>query len=122
MHHVRLKALAAAIAMAAASTVCTATAGTANGALFSILRHATALHAGDRIVGPLDVAHAMHIAVSLQLRNKAQLDAFVANPHHPNLTPAQFNAMYAPTQEQAQQVADYLRQSGFDNVTIEPNR
>ena len=123
MQHVRLKALAAAIALAAASSVCAATsASTTSSALFTTVRHATALHAGDRVVGPLDVAQPMHISVSLNLRNKAQLDAFVANPHHPNLTPAQFNAMYAPTQAQAQQVADFLKKSGFSNVTIEPNR
>lgn len=122
MHHVRLKALAAAIALAAASSVCATPASTASAAQFSVVRHATRLHTGDRVMGALDVAHSMHVAVSLKLRNKAQLDAFVANPHHPNLTPAQFNAMYAPTAAQAQQVANYLRQSGFSNVTIEPNR
>lgn len=120
MHHVRLKALAVAIAMAAASSVCATDATDIS--QFTAIRHATLLHAGDRIVGPLDVAHSMHIAVSLKLRNKAQLDAFVANPHHPNLTPAQFDKLYAPTEAQAQQVADYLRRSGFSNVTIEPNR
>ncbi|MBD8897765.1 protease pro-enzyme activation domain-containing protein [Rhodanobacter sp. DHG33] len=121
MHHVRLKALAAAIAMAAASSSVCAT-GAVGAAQFASIRHATTLRAGDKVVGALDVAHPMRVAVSLNLRNKAQLDAFVANPHHPNLTPAQFNAMYAPTQEQAQQVADFLRQSGFHNVTVESNR
>ena len=123
MHHVRLKALAAAIAMAAASSVYAGTtAHTASSAQFATVRHATKLHTGDRVVGPLEVAQPMHVAVSLKLRNKAQLDAFIANPHHPNLTPAQFNALYAPTQAQAQQVADFLKKSGFSNVTIEPNR
>lgn len=121
MHHVRLKALAAAIALAAASSTVCAT-GAASTAQFASIRHATTLQAGDRVVGALDVAHPMRVAVSLKLRNKAQLDAFVANPHHPNLTTAQFNELYAPTQEQAQQVADYLRQSGFSNIVIEPNR
>ena len=122
MNHVRLKALAAAIAMAAASSVCATPVSTTSTALFTTVRHATTLVAGDRVVGPLDVAHPMRVAVSLKLRNKAQLDAFVANPHHPNLTPAQFNELYAPTQAQAQQVADFLKQSGFSGVTIEPNR
>ncbi|MBD8872729.1 protease pro-enzyme activation domain-containing protein [Rhodanobacter sp. DHB23] len=121
MHHVRLKALAAAIALAAASSSVCAT-GAVGTAQFASIRHATTLQTGDRVVGALDIAHPMRVAVSLKLRNKAQLDAFVANPHHPNLTPAQFNELYAPTQEQAQQVADYLRQSGFSNVTVEPNR
>lgn len=121
MHHVRLKTLAAAIALAAAASSVCAT-GVVATAQFASIRHATTLQAGDRVVGALDVAHPMRVAVSLKLRNKAQLDAFVANSHHPNLTPAQFNELYAPTKEQAQQVADYLRQSGFSNVTIEPNR
>ncbi|MEO7149286.1 MAG: protease pro-enzyme activation domain-containing protein [Rhodanobacteraceae bacterium] len=84
--------------------------------------HAAKLHAGDTIVGPMTLSQPMHVAVSLKLRNKAQLDAFVANPHHPNLTPAQFAAQYGPSPAQAQAVADYLKQQGFSNIVISPNR
>src|SRR6185437_3901648 len=59
MHHVRLKALA--IAMAAASSVCAGTAHTTSSALFTTVRHATTLHTGDRVVGPLEVAQSMHV-------------------------------------------------------------
>ena len=122
MHHVRLKTLVAAMALAGASAVSAVPAHTTSNALFATVRHATALRTGDRVMGMLEATHPMNIAVSLKLRNKAQLDAFVANPHHPNLTPAQFNALYAPTPAQAQQVVDFLKKSGFGNVQIAPNR
>jgi pseudomonalisin/xanthomonalisin len=90
--------------------------------LFATVNHATQLHTGDQVVGLLSQAQPMHVAVSLKLRNKTQLDAFVADPHHANLTPAQFAETYAPTQAQAQAVANYLTKAGFSNVTIAPNR
>jgi subtilase family serine protease len=122
MHHVRLKTLAAAIAMAATASVFAAPVHTGGVAAYATVHHATALRAGDRVMGMLETTHPLQVGMSLKLRNKAQLDAFVANPHHPNLTPAQFNAMYAPTQAQAQQVAAFLKQQGFTNVQIAPNR
>ncbi|EIL98048.1 protease pro-enzyme activation domain-containing protein [Rhodanobacter sp. 115] len=123
-NHFRIKTLAAAIGMAAAATLCAAPAGSVatNNVSLHIVRQATKLHTGDKVLGLLDQSKPMNVAVSLKLRNKAQLDAFVANPHHPNLTPAQFRAEYAPTQAQAQAVASFLKQQGFSNVQIAPNR
>ena len=120
----RIKALTAAIGLAAAASLWAAPASQAatNKLSLHTLHHATRLHAGDTVLGVLSQSQPMHVAVSLKLRNKAQLDAFVANPHHPNLTPAQFNAQYAPTQAQAQAVADFLKKQGFANVQIAPNR
>jgi pseudomonalisin/xanthomonalisin len=120
----RIKALAAAIGMVAAASLCAAPSSGAatNNVSLHTVRHATRLHAGDKVLGLLSQSKPMQVAVSLNLRNKAQLDAFIANPHHPNLTPAQFRATYAPTQAQAQAVADYLKQQGFTNVQIMPNR
>jgi subtilase family serine protease len=83
--------------------------------------HATRLAHGDVVTGPLALSHPMHILVSLKLRNEAQLQAFNAKPHAA-LTPAQFTAMYSPTQAQAQAVADFMKAHGFSNVTIAPNR
>jgi pseudomonalisin/xanthomonalisin len=68
----------------------------------------------------------MHIAVSLQMRNKGQLDAqtaaLMAGRQVPHLTSAQFLERHAPTVAQADAVAAHLRAAGFVNVTIAPNR
>ncbi|MBB6248407.1 PKD domain-containing protein [Rhodanobacter sp. A1T4] len=119
----RLKLLAAAISMTMAASVSAAPASNAVASpLFATVRHATQLDTGDQVTGLLSQAQPMRVAVSLKLRNKAQLDAFIADPHHSNLTSAQFAETYAPTQAQAQAVADYLNKAGFSNVTIAPNR
>ncbi|WP_414058200.1 protease pro-enzyme activation domain-containing protein, partial [Staphylococcus aureus] len=98
-NHFRIKTLAAAIGMAAAATLCAAPTSSVatNNVSLHIVRQATKLRTGDKVLGLLDQSKPMNVTVSLKLRNKAQLDAFVANPHHPNLTPAQFRAMYSPT-------------------------
>ncbi len=60
------------------------------------------------------------ISVTLRYNSQAQLDQFVgdvANPSSPSyhhfLTPAQFNAQYAPTQQQEQAVVQSLQSAGF---------
>jgi len=70
-----------------------------------------------------------HIMVSLNLRNQDQLHVFLqalhtpGNPsYHQFLTPAQFNARYAPTQDQVAAVSNYLTRSGFQHVSVTPNR
>lgn len=83
---------------------------------------AVVLSMGDTVTGPLPLTQPMRVVVALKLRNKAQLDAFLQQPRHPLLTPAQFAAQYSPSQSQAQQVANFLNRSGFTNVTIAPNR
>ncbi len=62
----------------------------------------------------------MQLDVVLPLRDKAGLDAFVAdvsNPASANfrkyLTPAEFTKRFAPTQADYDTVIDYLRKSGF---------
>ena len=69
------------------------------------------------------------ITVTLKLRNKDALDNLVRELHSPGspvyhqfLSGAQTTATYAPTEQQAQTVADYLRQQGYTNVKIAPNR
>ena len=71
----------------------------------------------------------MHIEVALKLRNQAQLQSFIATANAANSTEAQrtltadqFNALHAPTQADAQTVADFLTNAGFQNVTIASNR
>jgi pseudomonalisin len=66
-----------------------------------------------------------HVTVSLNLRNKAELDALtadvVAGRTRP-LTRDQFLNRYAPTADQAQAVVNHLKNSGFVNVTVSDNR
>jgi len=68
----------------------------------------------------------IHVAVSLKLRNEAELDALVADimagRSQTRLTSAQVLDRHSPTVEQAQAVASYLRDAGFANVAIAPNR
>ena len=78
--------------------------------------HVAAMRDGDQV----------HVAVSLKLRNKADLDALterLGRDHAAQpLTSAQFLERFAPTEAQAQKVADYLTRQGFTNVEVAPNR
>ena len=79
-------------------------------------------------VSPLEASKPVHVALSLNLRNVDELETFlhaVNDPasaqFHQFLTPAQFKARYAPTDDQVAQVLAHLRQSGFSNVQVSPN-
>ncbi|WP_046973204.1 protease pro-enzyme activation domain-containing protein [Dyella japonica] len=79
-------------------------------------------------VSPLDGSKPLHVAVSLNLRNADQLQAFIKNVNTPGnavfgkfLTPAQFKAAYAPTDAQVQAVIAHLQQSGFTHVSASAN-
>jgi subtilase family serine protease len=110
-----LKALVVALSLAAAAAASAAPAAPA-------IAHATILRQGDAVAGPLAINKQMHIVVGLKLRNQSQLDALISHPGFKPLTGAQFLAQYSPTAEQAQAVANFLKQSGFTNVEIAPNR
>ena len=116
-HKSHMKSLAAGLGLAAASLACAAApAGT------RLVARAAALHAGDMVTGPMALARPMRVSVSLQLRNETQLRAFIANPNHPNLTPAQFTAQYGPSGAEANAVATWLTRHGFSDVSISSNR
>ncbi|MBB6248121.1 protease pro-enzyme activation domain-containing protein [Rhodanobacter sp. A1T4] len=129
-NHFRLKLLVASIALAATASVCATPASNVSNAFVALAtQQVNALRNGDVSTGPLAVSQPMHIVVSLKLRNKDQLDSFVAKAEQPgtpvaqrSMSPAQFAAQYSPTQAQAQAVADYLTKAGYKNVTIAPNR
>ncbi|MBE1159852.1 S53 family peptidase [Dyella acidiphila] len=118
--HLRLKSLIIALGVATAASAFAASQG--DTASMVAIKHATALRQGDTVVGPLAFAQPMHIVVSLKLRNQAQLQSYLAKRGQKPLSSAQFNAQYAPTQAQAQAVADYLTRAGFSKVSIAPNR
>ena len=128
-HHC-LKLLAAAISLAAAGTLgaTPVSAGSSN-AFVALNQHATMLHRGDKVSGPLSSAQPMHIEVALKLRNPAQLHSFIATARHSTLsmvqrsmTAPQFVANYSPTADQANKVAAWLHAAGFTNVRISSNR
>ncbi|MFZ0872734.1 MAG: protease pro-enzyme activation domain-containing protein [Rhodanobacter sp.] len=127
--HFRLKLLAAAIGVAAATSVCAASTNNASAFVALTSQHATALNRGDVAAGPLAFSQPMQIVVSLKLRNQSQLNSFLAKAQQPGtpteqrtMSQDQFAAQFSPTQAQAQAVANYLTQAGFKNVTIAPNR
>ena len=71
----------------------------------------------------------MQVAVSLNYRDAAGLDAFLArlnNPssadYHHYLTPEQFAARFAPTQAQVDQVKAYLQGKGLTVTDVASNR
>src|SRR5882724_8579135 len=75
---------------------------------------------------PMKAGEAVHVAVALNIHDKAGLDAHVAGllsgrtRHH--LTSAEFLSHHAPSRAEAQAVADHLRQSGFTTVQVAKNR
>jgi subtilase family serine protease len=90
---------------------------------------ATTLRAGDVMRGRLAASRPVDIAVSLKLRNREALDAFIAtNSAGPGLgaaqpmSAAQLEAEHLPTIEQAQAVVKFLRSAGFRNIEVAPNR
>jgi subtilase family serine protease len=111
-----LSALGAALALAAGASASAADMGTLS------MARATRLVPEDFVAGPLSLGQPMHIVVGLKLQNKAELDALIAKPGFKPLTTAQFIARYSPSEAQAQAVADFLKNAGFGNVKISPNR
>lgn len=70
-------------------------------------------------LGPLSSSQALPITVDLALRNRAVLDQDIASGVV--LTPAQFNAQFAPAAASASQVAAYLRQFGLTGIAVNAN-
>lgn len=82
----------------------------------------------QELVSPLETTKVLHVAVSLNLRNADQLQAYVKSVNTPGnaaygkfLTPTQFKATYAPTDAQVQAVVAHMTASGFTNVSVSPN-
>ncbi|MBE1159672.1 S53 family peptidase [Dyella acidiphila] len=79
--------------------------------------------------GSLDASQTVDIAVALNLRNEAGLDAFnkaVNDPQSPQygkfLSGEQFVQQYGPTQAQVDAVVAHLKQAGFQNIAVSANR
>lgn len=116
--------IALAILAALTAVDASATAGPALVAAPARLAH------GDAILGALPMNTPMHVVVGLKLRDRTGLEAAVhagaqaavdgRAPHL--LSRTDVLDQHAPTQAQAQAVADYLTARGFGNVTISPSR
>lgn len=133
--HFRVKALAVAIGVATATSICAMPAVSAGNAVagtnFVALtqQHAAIIRQGDAVVGTLAASQPIHIEVALKMRNQAQLKSFIKASHTSNLqmvqrtlTTQQFVANYAPSSSSALLVVKYLEDAGFTNVTLSPNR
>jgi len=118
--NLRLKALVVAMGLAAGSAAFAATPAAVL-ANTTVVTRATQLGAGDSVVGTMTLTKSMRVTMSLRLRNEAQLDAFIANPHHPNLSHAEFMAKYGPSGAQVNQVKAFMRQQGFTNIHVTPD-
>ncbi|TAN07459.1 MAG: peptidase S53 [Rhodanobacteraceae bacterium] len=116
-NHVRLKALVAAVGLAVGATGLAASPSMPL-THASVIKQATQLRAGDTVIGPMALTKSMRVTLSLHWRNAAQLQAFIANPHHPNLTHAEFVVEYAPSANQVDQVEAFLRQQGFHDIQV----
>jgi pseudomonalisin/xanthomonalisin len=78
--------------------------------------------------GTLPDTEPEHIAVSLKLRNREQLNRFIDRIHTrgdtlfgKRLTKEQFAALHAPSADQVQAVSDFLAAAGFTNISVAPN-
>ena len=111
-------ALAVVTAICSIGAICAASA--ASGPLATVAQ-VTSLRQGDAVIGALPMTQPIHIEVALKMRDRAGLDAFIAKGHS-TMSPAQFLTRHAPTQMQAETVANYLTTMGYKNVVIAPNR
>ena len=122
-------ALAVVVALSGSGAL-SASAATSGADAFATVAHPTALRNGDAVVGALPTAQPIHIEVALKMRDREGLDAFIADNARKQaariapqlMTSAQFLASHAPTQAQAQTVANYLGSMGYKNIVIAPNR
>jgi len=82
-----------------------------------------------KLVGPLDPSTSIHVVVGLQARNAQQFQPTLKAMLTPgnslygtSLTLQQFVTQFGPTSSQVQAVEDYLRSSGFSEITVADNQ
>ena len=124
----RPAALTAAIVMASGGATADAATINRNVALAQV-GQATALRNGEALKGMVPFTQAVHVQLVLKLRNRDQLDSFVATAPiaarttgvRPELSREQFMADHAPTSDQVAAVVDFLNSAGFKNVAVSDN-
>ncbi|MGN6322888.1 MAG: protease pro-enzyme activation domain-containing protein [Dyella sp.] len=79
-------------------------------------------------IAPLELSKPLHVSVSLNLRNVTELETLLKDlydrhsPHYQQfLTPEQFKARFAPTDDQVKAVVVHLTANGFRNIEVAPN-
>ncbi len=120
-----LRKTSLALAVVAAVLSGSAIAATSANSLVTVAQ-TTALRSGDAVTGAVPASQLIRVEVALKLRDRAGLESFIAHNaktlvSHP-MSHDQFMANHAPTQVQAQTVANYLKAMGYKNVVIAPNR
>ncbi|MBS0195025.1 MAG: PKD domain-containing protein [Proteobacteria bacterium] len=111
------------LALAVVAACCAAGSAAAAGSLMTVARPTFMQH-GDALMGALPQNQQIRFSMSLQMRDRAGLDAFIAGmKNHPGqvMSTAQFMARHAPTQAQVDQVVNWLKGQGFSNIDIAPN-
>ncbi|MBS0575810.1 MAG: PKD domain-containing protein [Proteobacteria bacterium] len=126
MNSTSLRKSSIALAIVAAMSMGGAMAATANTSVLSVAKPVSLRH-GDAVMGALPASQPMQVVVVLKVRDAAGLEAFnKASAKNPGavkpMTAASFMANHAPSQVQAQTVANYLSKAGFTNVQISANR
>ncbi len=88
-----------------------------------------ALHLGAKLLGTPAASRPLHISLALAPRDQAAVDRAVQAMYTPGglgfhrfITPAQWNARYAPTRAAVGQVTSYLRQAGMHDIRVADNR
>ncbi len=111
-------ALAVTAMLGASSTVHSAPAA------FASVAQPTHLRQGDAVVGALPASTPVHVDVALRLRNRVDLDAFIAARSRggPVMDHATFMAHHAPDVRQVSTVVAYLRAQGFVHIRVAPDR
>ena len=75
-----------------------------------------------------DANQQLNLSIGLKIRNQADLDSLLqamydpqSAEYHQYLAPAQFNQLFAPTSDQAQQVVSFLQSQGLVVTGVAPN-
>ena len=81
-----------------------------------------------RVLQAADTSQQVQLSIGMQLRSNTDIDSFLSalyDPQSPQyhhyLTPDQFTQQFAPTDNQVQQVTNYLQGQGLTITNIAPN-
>ena len=118
------------MAGAATASLCLASAHSSNASTTWVNTHTQAIPLVQaKSLGALDPAKTLRVTVALPMQNAQALQGLVqeqATPGSPNfnryITPAQFNAGYAPSWASVKAVSKYLTDAGLSNIAVEKNR
>jgi pseudomonalisin/xanthomonalisin len=111
----------------AAATFCGAAQSTEKSAEGWASTHTQAVDLANATAGlAVQPGQTLHIAVTLRMRNQADMDALttalMTGQTARHITSAEFLSHYAPTAAQAQAVVDHLQRAGFIHIKVAPNR